>query len=181
MRPSALGVDAWSLADVGSLPDWLLDWLASLLREVERPGKWPACLAEGYTAQIPKDGPPGLLNSRPLTVLSRVYRLWGGIRLVDAIAWQETCVQPSAFGIRPARSAVDGAAVTQVLLELCRLNRWAVAGMSIDYVKCFDLILQAVVLALALELGMDPGTCRALRAMYEQLRRAFKVAGALGS
>ena len=34
--------------------------------------------------------------------------------------------------------------------------------MSIDYVKCFGLIPQAVVLALALELGMDPGTCRAL-------------------
>ena len=52
--------------------------------------------------------------------------------------------------------------------------------MSIDYVKCFDLIPHAVVLALALELGMDQGTCRALRAMYKQLRRAFKVAGALG-
>ena len=52
--------------------------------------------------------------------------------------------------------------------------------MSIDYVKCFDLISQAVVLALALELGMDPGTCRALGAMYKLLRRAFKVAGALG-
>ena len=30
-------------------------------------------------------------------------------------------------------------------------------------------------------LGMDPGTCRALQAMYEELRRAFKVAGALES
>ena len=35
-------------------------------------------------------------------------------------------------------------------------------------------------LASALELGMDPGTCRALVAMYKQLRRAFKIAGALG-
>ena len=51
--------------------------------------------------------------------------------------------------------------MTQVLLELCRLQGWDVAGMSIDYVKCFDLIPKAVVLALALELGMDLGTCRA--------------------
>ena len=35
-------------------------------------------------------------------------------------------------------------------------------------------------LALALELGMDPGRCRALAAMYKQLRGAFKVAGVLG-
>ena len=52
--------------------------------------------------------------------------------------------------------------------------------MSIDYVTCFHLIPQAVVLALALELGMDPGTCRALGAMYKELRRAFKLARALG-
>ena len=67
-----------------------------------------------------------------------------------------------------------------MLLELCRLRGWAVAGMSIDYVKCFGVIPQAVVLALALELGMDPGTCRALGTMYKQLRRAFKIAGAFG-
>ena len=34
-------------------------------------------------------------------------------------------------------------------------------------------------LALVLELGMDPGTCRALGAMYKQLCRALKIARAL--
>ena len=70
--------------------------------------------------------------------------------------------------------------MTHVLPELCRIWRWAVARMSMDYVKCFNLIPQAVVLALALKPGMQPGTCRALGAMYKQLRRALRVAGALG-
>ena len=113
-------------------------------------------------------------------ILCMVYILWAGVRTADAIAWQESRAHPAAFGFRPARSAVDGAAVTRILLELCRLRGWLVAGMSIDYIKCFDLMSQAVVLALALELGMDPGTCRALGAMYKQLRRAFKIAGAFG-
>ena len=86
---------------------------------------------------------------------------------MDAIAWQEAWAHLAAFGFRPARSAVDGAAVTRFLLELCRLRGWAVAGTSIDYIKCFDLIPQAVVLALALELGIDPGACHALRAIYK--------------
>ena len=38
MKPSTLGLDGWSLADLCSLPDRLLDWLADLLREVERLG-----------------------------------------------------------------------------------------------------------------------------------------------
>ena len=177
MKPSALGLDGWSLADLRSLPDKLLGWLADVVHNVERLGRWPTRLAEGYTALIPKEGPPGPLNTRPLTVLSMVYRLRAGVRLADAIVCQESWAHPAAFGFRPTKSALDGAAVTKVLLELCRLCRRAVAGMSIDYVKCFDLIPQAVVLALAFELGMDPGTCRALGAMYKQLRRAFKVAG----
>ena len=115
--------------------------------------------SRGLHGPHPQGGPPGPLNTRPLTGLSMVYRLWAGVRMVDAIAWQDSYAHPAAFGFRPARSALDGAAVTQVLLELCRLRGWAVAGMSLDYVKCFDLIPQAVVLALAVELGMDPGTC----------------------
>ena len=64
MKPSALGLGGWSLAHLRSLPDRLLGWLADLLREVERLGKWLASLAEGYTALIPKQGPPGPLNTR---------------------------------------------------------------------------------------------------------------------
>ena len=67
-RREALGLDRWSLADLRSLPDRLLGWQA----EVERLGSWPARLAQGYTALIPKEGPPGPLNTRPLTVPSMV-------------------------------------------------------------------------------------------------------------
>ena len=75
MKPWALGLDGWSLVDLCSLPDRLLSWLADLLWEVERLGKWPARLAEGYMALIPKKGPPGPMNNRPLTCLSMVYQL----------------------------------------------------------------------------------------------------------
>ena len=115
-------------------------------------------VAEGYTALIPKEGPPGPLNTPPPTVFSMVYRLWAGITLREAIRWQCAWAHSCAFGFRPARSAPDGATTTQVLLELCRLKGWAVAGMSIDYVKCFDLIPQAVILALAWELAWTQGS-----------------------
>ena len=38
-----------------------------------------------------------------------------------------------------------------------------------------------MVLRIARELGMDDGVLRALAAMYRQLRRAFRLAGALGA
>ena len=75
MKPSALGLDWWSLADLRSLLNRLLCWLADLLREVEHVGTWLTRLAEGYMALIPKKGPPGPLNTCPLTVPSMVYGL----------------------------------------------------------------------------------------------------------
>ena len=89
-----------------------MGWLADLLREIERLGKWPARLAQGYTPLIPKEGPPGPLNTGPPTSLFMVYRLWAGVRPGDAVAWQESQAHPAAFGFRPARSALDGAVVT---------------------------------------------------------------------
>ena len=164
-----------------SLPLRLLDWLAELLTLVEVTGRWPEVLARGYTALIPKPGEEGPLGTRLLTVLSVVYRLWAGTRLWEVLRWQETWAHPEAYGFRPARGALDAAAVTQVLLELSRLKGWTLFGVNLDYVKCFDLIPQAVVLRVGQELGLEPGILRALAGMYRQLRRAFKVSGCLGS
>ena len=124
-NPSALRLNGWRL----------LGWRARLLRYVVCLGHWPARLSEGYTALISKEGPPRSLNTRLFRGLSMVYRLWAGVRLVDAIAWQDFWAHPAAFGFRPTRCPLVEAAVTQILLELCHLRAWTVAGISIDYVN----------------------------------------------
>ena len=79
-------------------------------------------------------------------ILTMLYRLQAGVSLVDAIlgkvAWAPLC----AFGFRPVRRAIDSAAVTQILPELCRLYSLVLGGMSIDHVKCFHLMPHAMVL-----------------------------------
>ena len=149
MSPSSMGLDGWSLQDLGSWPDCVLDWLAQLLQLVEDEGQWPGVLAEGYTFLIPKPGEEGPLGTRPLMVMSMVYRLWAGTRLRDVLLWQEAWAHPEAYSFRPCRGAIYGAGVMAVLLELAQLREWNLAGLSLDYVKCFDIIPQAVVLRLA--------------------------------
>ena len=145
MRPSAMGLDGWSLHDLRTLPDRVLHWLAQLLSLIEEMGQWPTLLAQGYTSLIPKPREERPLGTCPLTVLSTVYRLWAGTRLWEVMRWQEAWVHPRAYGFRRAREPVDAAKVTQVLLELARLKGWRLEGLSLDYVKCFDLIPQAAV------------------------------------
>ena len=132
---------------------------------MEDEGRWPGVLAKGYL--IPKPREEGPLGTRQLTGLSMVYWLWIGTRLRDVVLWQEAWAHPKAYSFRPCRGAINGTGVTAVLMELARLKGWNLAGLSLEYVECFDIIPQAVVLRVARELGMDRGTLRALAAMYQ--------------
>ena len=61
-----------------------------------------------------------------------------------------------------------------------RLKGWRLEGLSLHYVKYFELIPDAAVLQIARELGLDKGVLHALTPMYRQLRRAFRLAKAPG-
>ena len=66
---------------------------------------------------------------------------------------------PRGQRLPPLPGVIDRAAVTAVLLELARLKGWSLAGLTLDYVKCCDIIPQAVVLRVVRELGMDKARC----------------------
>ena len=84
----------------------------------------------GYRALMPKEGPLGALDTRSLTVLSRVYRLWAGLCLQEMMEWHERWEHPLAFGFRRGKCgkwgrshpAPAGARTTEVLVGF---RRWA--------------------------------------------------------
>ena len=85
-----------------------------------------------------------------------------------------------AFGFRPARSAADGAAVPEVLLELGRLKEWTVVAMGLDYRKCFDVMPQGIGFEVSTRLGFDSEVLAVLKVVYCQVVPPFKLAGGLG-
>ena len=179
--PTATGLDGWCVADLLCLPNALFDMLAQLLMHIESTGLWPRVLARGFVSLIPKGEGMLPMQQRPLSVLSRLYRVWTGVGLEECMIWQEKWVHPHAYGFRKKRGATDAAALIALLIELHIVVRAALKGFGLDYVKCFDLIPQQVVLRVALEQGMHIGTHRALSGMYTQLTRCFKIMGCLCS
>ena len=77
--------------------------------------------------------------------------------------WQEKWVHPHAYGFRKKRGATNAAALIALLIELHTVMRARLKGFGLDYV---NLIPQQVVLRVALEQGMHPGTHIALSRMY---------------
>ena len=176
----ATSVDGWAAVDLKAMHLKVWDLPAELLGRVEELGVWPDRLAEGFISLVPKGEGAEALKLCPLSVPSTVYRLWAGLRLRDAMRWQESRIHAEAYGFRTGRSAEDAVALLQTLLELARATGRSLSGNGLDYKKCFDLVPQRIALRLAQEFGMAPGAPRAVRGMYRQLRQAFKVLGCLG-
>ena len=82
------------------------------------------------------------------------------------MVWQESWAHPHAFGFRKKRGATDAAALIALLIELHNIIQECLTGFGLDYVKCFDLIPQQVVLRVAILQGMHERTHRALSGMY---------------
>ena len=138
-KDTATGVDGWAVRDLVHMQPRLWNLLAELLRLVEEVGVWPSRLPEGFIALVPKGEGAGPLQLRPLLVLSVVYRLWAGIRLADAMRWQEGWIHPEAYGFRTGRGAMDAASLLQVLVELVGAGGLrSLSGFGLDYKKCFD-------------------------------------------
>ena len=178
---TATGLDGWCVSDLLLLPTCLLDMLSEILFLVEATGTWPRVLARGYVSLIPKGEGMMPMQQRPLSVLSQIYRVWAGIRLEECMVWQELWIHPHAYGFRKKRGATDAAAFISMLIELHKLMKAVLHGFGLDYIKCFDLIPQSIVLHIALTQGMDLGTHRALSGMYRTLTRCFKIMGCLAS
>ena len=68
---SAMGPDAWRVAELKALPMWILDRFAAVLNLVEETGEWPSGLMTALVSLIPKDPEitaPDPLQLRPITV-----------------------------------------------------------------------------------------------------------------
>ena len=168
---TANGMDLWSIKLLKRLPGPFWDKLAELLQMVEKTGTWPDRVAEGFTSLVPKgEGGGDPMKLRPLTGLSQIYRIWAGVRMEDAMEWQEGWAHEESYAFRPHRSSPDAAAVLTLLIELSHALKAPIVGAGSDYTKCFDLVPQAISIEMLDIQGMEAGVLRAFRGMYQQLQ-----------
>ena len=88
-----------------------------------------------------------------------------GVRMEDALHWQEQWIHSETYGFPPHRGAIDAAMVLTRLVELAQALKTPLVGAGTDYTKCFDLIPQVILMALMEKQGMDEGVLRALSGM----------------
>ncbi len=76
----ASGPDGWSVRELKSLQQGLLDMLAEVFAVCERQGEWPKNCLYLYVVFLTKKAGMGPLHQRPIALLSVLYRVWARTR-----------------------------------------------------------------------------------------------------
>ena len=148
---SAPGVDGFTFLELKMLPDKLLSHLVRIISTMDA---FPQHLMVAKTIPLPKKGKLTAENSRPITILATLYRLWGKVCARKCLKHLSKHVSSAITGMLPRRGAHDASYMLQAHLELCRLDRSHVTGLTLDLRKCFNLLTRNKVRMLLLNHGI---------------------------
>ena len=173
---SGRGSDGFSTLDLRKLPIILLDMLAILFKQIELGGVWPSRWSFAKTICLPKtESARSPYDVRPVTVMARMYRVWGKIRGKQVSVLLSQTIPPEIGGPCKGVAADMIALLTSFKIEKSLLEHEVLAGIVIDIVKCYNTVPRGVLLQLLRKLGTPPGVLRAFRAMMCQMQRFFEL------
>ena len=93
------------------------------------------------TIPLPKvDHLPRPGDSRPITILPTVYRLWSRVVTNRILGYLGNILPPQITGMLPGRGAATASYDFQVLLEISKRRIQTLTGVTLDLRKCFNLI-----------------------------------------
>ena len=136
---SALGVDGISASELKVLPEPLLLLLLAVFRQYSN--GFPKDFMIARTFPLNKvDGIPHQSQTRPITVLAQLYRVWGSMICHQILQQWGRRFPKQITGFLPKRGALLAAYGAQAELEIdASLNRTS-SGLTLDLKKCFNLI-----------------------------------------
>ena len=150
---TSAGADAWTVPELRKMPTEWLQRLCDLLHLVEEVGCWPESIAQGLIAPVPKEPGSQAKNTRPITVMSCVYRLWAGTRVGELISWQERWSTNHISSYKPAQGCEDSWWAQALKVEWALLHDEPLAGANIDFAKAFDRLPNDLLLQMAEQVG----------------------------
>ena len=172
---SARGACGFTVRELKNIPIWLLMVLFNIFRCIERNGTWPKVWVMAFTVLLPKsDNPSNALELRPITILSRVYRLWSRYRAISLISGLTKLVPNTVAGGTCNMSSLLLSGHFQDLLEDDD-NLRTLCGLTVDIVKCYNTIPRYPLALFMLKLGWPYHVVKTYLAALFQMRRTFLV------
>ena len=163
---SAVALDGRRVSEMKMLPKTILSLAADLYSDIENSGVWPqancfaciSCLPKTATAQpsfkdVADICAPQALNTRPISNISPWATTYSGIRFKQMSAWRESWLPNSMHGARCHHETSDVSYELQLQIEHSAMKKLALAGISLDRRKFFDLLQHEICFGTLLALG----------------------------
>lgn len=137
-KSSAPGCDGVTFAELAELPEQAI---ALLVNVVANLSAFPAWFMLSRTIALPKKlDRPTASDSRPITIMATIYRLWSKVTcraILKALAYH---LPISITGMVPGRGAFDASYMLQTMLEISVKKAAKIEGVTLDLRKCFNLM-----------------------------------------
>ena len=138
---SALGIDGISAGELKVLPDSILLLLLTVFRQFG--SGFPKEFMIARTFPLNKvDTVPQNFQTRPITVLAQLYRVWGSMICHQILRQWASRFPKQITGFLPKRGALMAAYGAQAELEIDRHQDRTSSGLTLDLKKCFNMIRQ---------------------------------------
>lgn len=178
---SSRGGDGFSTLDLRRLPIKIWDFMATIFHQIERNHLWPEAWTLAKTLCLPKSPMPKTpLDIRPITVMSKMYRVWGKIRGGQVATHLASHVPKTIGGPCAQISSELIALYTADRIEEAISSKTPLSGVVLDIIKCYNTIPRLPLQQLLCKLGIPNDIIHTFFAAMKQLQRFFQVCETCG-
>ena len=178
---SSRGACSFSKRELLHMPQNLLAVLFSMYAAFESGVTWPTrwavarvvCLKKGTTAKDPTD-------LRPITILSRIYRVWSAYRSSQILQHISKLVPPAIAGTCGKTSADALVGLTTMTIDQRRSANETTYGGVLDLKKCYNTIPRLPMVLILRAIGVPEPYIRGLHMMFVSMRRSIQLGQSMG-
>ena len=176
---SARGADGFTTLDLRKLPLCVWALLCRIFFHIEKySGEWPNLWTLAKTLCLPKsETTKSPMDIRPITILSKTYRIWAKIRGKQIAQHLAEMVPATIGGPCKGISSELIAQFTSIEIENALYTDTRIQGMVLDLVKCYNAIPREPLYQILERLGVHSCYINAFSKMLKNMRRSFEING----
>lgn len=177
---TARGICGWYAQELRDLPDQALDDLLRLFSS--QLSSMPAHLMTARTIPLGKTKEPDQAHlTRPITILSLLYRLWGRATTTKILQYWSASFLPQV-GFLPGRSLANAMIAFQNRLEQAHMGaNVSYGGLTLDLIKAFNFIGREPAAEAMMHYGVPSDWVQFWYASITDMHRVWEINGSLSS
>ena len=162
----------FSTIELQRIPDPLIEILIKIFEGIESGKPWPSQWMSAFVIFLPKvEEAKSPCELRPITVISKIYRVWARMHALQIISWASNNVAPLIGGGIKNVDPQELMTHIQFVIESHSMQYQSIQGLVLDIQKAFNNLHRGILENIFRKLGLPEWIIVPYRNMMRQLAR----------